>query len=416
MSDIYAQKAKKYKLKYLKLKKQLEGGNSHAYEAPLQQLQLQPQPQAQLQPQAQPQPQAQLQPQKLYYYDIRSLCETSPPIELDKLKIKKKYPSFFNFNFNFDLKKLYTNEYLGQLDYYSTSKVILNTNIKVIKKIFDKNHDYTSEIVYLGKINNKHSNLQNNQEILKKKYENCHLMTSTSDYGYIIRKTIGKSFDQFKKEEINNKNIKIILENLKKSVDNFITKLYDYDNVLCIDKEHIFLKDNKIYYITDNLNKYNKIYNSHIASEGYYPDIIIYFNKIKETNVTKVTKENLIDLLLQEHRNYLLSKYNLVSKNKLDANLLLYKINLNEIFSSLDEKKEYEINVINDKYILPIAKNSDIYALCIFIWGLFKNYSVVLYIETFKLIDKLYDDANKFIKITSPSVLSKRLENILLKL
>jgi hypothetical protein len=357
MSDLYEIKARKYKLKYLKLKQEYigEGG---VYEQP-------------------------------------------PPI-----RFKQIYPTYTKINLN----KLYTNKYIGKI--YSDENGIDELNKKKNIQKYDKRHDYTSEIVYVGKIQ---ENLSGNV--------------------YIVRKTIGNSFEHL--QMINNNNIKQILQSLKDGIINFITKIYDDGYVLCIDKEKMSLKDNKIYYNYDNMYEYDRIHEikSHVTEE-YYPYILKHFDEIIEK---KVTKKQLIDLLLSKHEKHLVQyinemtniKYTFAPLDSINEKVILYydefsliynnknneyKKNVSRVFSSLNENDdEHDINQIYETYISPIAKNSDIYALCNLIWDIYVNQNSSLNQlnnKTLHLIIDLKSDA-LYNLIDGPRDLSTKLDKII---
>jgi hypothetical protein len=92
---------------------------------------------------------------------------------------------------------------------------------------------------------------------------------------------------------------------------------------------------------------------------------------------------------------------------------------LSKLFEKLNDNVVYDINSIYINYILPIAKNADIYALSwsiyeIFFGILFKNilaYKIVNE-NTNNLVKNLLNDA-LYNTINGPNDLSKRLDQII---
>jgi hypothetical protein len=393
MSNLYEIKAIKYKLKYEKLKQEYIGEGGYVNQ------------------------QLQKPPEMVSDVVLDGHCETSPPIRLDDLNISQIYPKYKKVNLN----KLYTNKYIGKL-YWEGNGIDEYNNYKKIKK-YDPNNDYTSEIVFVGKIKESSrgwlsylfqsvsSEKNTFTKILSEKLPSCEVSRSTTPGNvYIIRKTIGKPLE-ISRFIHNDSDIKQILESLKESIINFIAPLYDKGYVLCIDKERIFLKNNKVYYNYNYIYKYDNTYNNNLyVMDGYYPYIIKHFNEINEE---KITKNQLIDLLLSKYKNYEDSKYPNFTKN---INIEKYTNFVNNIFSSLqDGEYEYDINEIFETYILPIAKNSDIYALCNLISDICINHNELfdqLNEKTFKLI--VYLNLNAYNNlIDGPRELSTKLDEII---
>ena len=321
-----------------------------------------------------------------------SRCERSPPINLEGVYTSQLYPIG-----TVDLNKFYTTEYIGELYYDKMAKSILKQYKKIKKS--DKDCKYTSEIVFAGEIKNQPnwldwlfnvSNKQNeNIKILSERLASCEVSGSYDNNVYIIRKNIGTSFDKLNKNDINNQNIKQILQSLKDSIDTFITDLYEKKYIIGdIKPENMTcdLTNNKVYYHTQN-NEYYLYKHKDIRRElGNNPPVLDY---LKNHNVKSITKKDLIEYL-----------------NNYYPSIQSY---LNNLFSYLtDDNKEYDMN----KIISRIAKNSDIYALTQIIKYIYWNFNIQRTTVIEKLINSLRISANEN-SINGPSELSKRLDEII---
>ena len=365
MNDIYAQKAKKYKYKYLKLKKELEGG------------------------------------QEFTFIGKGGFgCIISPPIK---------------FNITDINEEIFTSkDYVAKL----LSKEAFIDEKKEFEEIedIDKEGKHRSKLIYaeqmskeklgdeLGKISRNNETEQLRSCINEKK-----LLKQVSDsydatYGYIISTKVGTSFDKLngyryenenkkiidnskidsiKLESCNEEDIKRILKNLKTSIEDLITKLYD-NNFIHGDLKspNITLDKNYNVYFIDFgfMKKYDNLYyiNGYSQNENY-PNILKTFFSIfpittipnKKSifiNSDKITKFNLINQL-----NINKSRF----KNVIEPRLLKYTelvyIDYSFFFHSLEDNTEYSPQQIYDMCIEPIAKNIDIYALSLFIYQLFFN-------------------------------------------
>jgi hypothetical protein len=367
MSNIYEHKARKYKIKYLKLKKELEGGS---FKTLLKKL--------------------------FNSTTYKTNCTTSPPISLDGLNITQEY-----IKPNTNIKDIINEEHIGNL--LSCKDKIYEEEFKKFKKVseYDPNHTYTSELKFAGLIEKK--GLKD-----KSKYNsiyNCknELIDSAdiNNYGYIISTKVGKTFNILDDNDINENNIKQILQNLKNGIDEFITKLYGKDGEDGVDgyilgdikMENMTLDNNKVYFINySKMHKYkDKNQVEKFAKESNYPYILKRFFEIKEKNVNK---EFLI---------------NFFNDNKI-TNPKDY------IFGILKDKEEYNTNEIYEKYILPIARNIDIYALSMFINSILDKNNFIIGQKKSEITDELarslYIDAI-YNKIDGPRILSERLQQII---
>ena len=246
MSDIYEIKAKKYKYKYLKLKKQYisEGGaigncNLNNY---------------------------------LSEQDFKDLS-------INQIYIDPNYKSFF------DIKTVnsYDQRILSNED-YDKYKINYN-NISQ----YDKDHKFISKQIYVGKFIKKTSTIKNflnintKDENILKKY-GCQLLknNSVNEYIYIINSKLPSTLFTNK---IKDKNSFItILTSIKNFIDTIIEPLYKDNYVFGnIKKENMTLdNNNNIYFIKNTIHMYNDANEiKKIGNEDNYPSIIRYFSQIK---------------------------------------------------------------------------------------------------------------------------------------
>jgi hypothetical protein len=356
MSDIYEQKAKKYKYKYLKLKKEYIGVGGvypqvygqaqypqygqqqyrqQQYGHPQygQQQRFPQQTQAYGQPQQQvyrPQPIQQDQIQKdfisfnkktkIKYIGFGSFgCLISPPLLFNEI-IKKDHP-----NHVIDIKAIESNDnYIGKLLIYDNDGYI--KELKEFKKIitYDPEIKYTPKLIFAGymdktklvpfirNLRDNNNNNNNNDQLqlytcLLQKFEK----NPNKHYGYIISTKVGKSFDKITSNEFKRSSIKTILTSLRNGIDTFINNLYIKGMVHGdIKMGNMTLNDNKVYFIdfgfihahNDN-DKTSMLLSRNISN---YPIILFMFLNVilimfqpphYYTYNTQVYKHNLINLL-----------------------------------------------------------------------------------------------------------------------
>ena len=246
MSDIYEIKAKKYKYKYLKLKKQYisEGGaigncNLNNY---------------------------------LSKQDFKDLS-------INQIYIDPNYKSFFDIQ----TVNSYDQRILSNED-YDKYKINYN-NISQ----YDKDHKFISKQIYVGKFIKKTSTIKNflnintKDENILKKY-GCQLLknNSVNEYIYIINSKLPSTLFTNK---IKDKNSFItILTSIKNFIDTIIEPLYKDNYVFGnIKKENMTLdNNNNIYFIKNTIHMYNDANEiKKIGNEDNYPSIIRYFSQIK---------------------------------------------------------------------------------------------------------------------------------------
>lgn len=257
MTDIYEYKANKYKLKYLKLKRELYGGSGNN--------------------------------------NIDVDCQATKIIDeydLKKLNIKPIFgePIYVNVKVIQNINRYYDNieHYEGRLlslDNYNKYK----NNYDIIKKC-DQNNYNTPTIIFIGdidykyvddrwkKLKNKMSGKNTDYNIIIQYFKTCpnFFKKNNITYKYLIsqqikrydNKNIFKNLeksdkkyninDYFHSKYINDNNIKIILNSLKTAIDNLIKNLYSDGYILGnISEDNIILKE--IYKI-DTKEKDTKVY------------------------------------------------------------------------------------------------------------------------------------------------------------
>jgi hypothetical protein len=392
MSDIYEIKARKYKLKYYKLKKQLEGGFlvKKKLEGGF------------------------LEEFYKYFYTYNKNCMTKPPISLQGLTLTQEYPELSNQSTQIDLDQFNDREHFGQLLSYKDDIYKKEFNNFKLVNSFDKDLQYTSVLKFAGYmekqkfidyIKDKIRTIKNNKDETYTSYNymrNCQYTLiddkDIKNYGYIINTYTGIPFNEMKKEDINDQNIIQILKNLKEGIDNFIKPLYNAGYVLGdIKMENMTCKDNKIYFINySKMHKYEDKYDVKKFAKGdNYSYILPLFFKISEDD----NKENV-------DKEFLMRTFN---NGDIDNPQSI-------IFNDLIKDTMYSINDIYQNYIMPIAINSDIYALSMFIHSIFAEdfFAIGLVIRkiTNEILQKLHKEAISN-QIYGPIDLSNRLQQII---
>ena len=354
MNDLYEQKAKKYKYKYLKLKKNYIGGN------------------------------------KFKFIGKGSFgCIISPPIKFDGISDDicdenhvAKLLSYYNYNL--EIKEY---EKIEKIDKEAKHRSSLKYNILMKKYDVQRNLKLKidmNKINYLNKIKKVNEDVEFNSltsveklyvciknrfldDIIYNVDDNCE-KDKDNCYGYIITTRVGKSFVEQKLGMFKKKQIITILTNLKESIGDLIQKLYDdgsfhgdikFDNMTLDDKLNVYFID--FGFMTEYKNK-EKIYN--YSKNDQYPKILNIFKNIK----TELTKTELINFFKQEY--YKIQIYK-VKNIKLDFSRFFESID--RTIPILEDNKKYDESYIYNNYIEPIAKNIDIYALSLFIYLLFIN-------------------------------------------
>jgi hypothetical protein len=370
-------------------------------------------------------------------------CVISPPILFNDI-IRQDYPDsdkIFNVN---SLDK----NYVGKLLSCGVESYRKELNEYTLVENFDKNGDYTPKLIFAGYMNRQQlvSFIErDNQNTpygsdLNRIY-NCLLEklrdrngSNYENYGYIISTKVGKSFELLSYNEINKSNIKQILESLNDGIKNFIKKLYDNNYVHGdIKLPNMTLKNNKVYFIDFGLvHQYtDKKTNSGTSLNFHYPFILNKFYNIMDKVTKPITKRELIIELYMSpiknenhnyHNNLLLSflltnfKGNRRSNSEISNFIIDYYSNL---LKDLQDNIQYDINYIYTNHILPIAKNSDIHALSLFIYDIFfginfKNIMASNFIgqNTTNLVNNLLEDA-LYNRINGPVHLSNKLDEII---
>jgi hypothetical protein len=469
MNDIYEQKAKKYKYKYLKLKGGFLKFNNH-----------------------------------LEFIGKGTYgCIISPPFQTKKMKLN---------NLNYETK-----DYVGKL--LSCDNNVFNNEHDEFMNLdtIDPEAKYRSKLIY-SEYTSKQELITTLRYTLSRyiQYTQIYQLyyclserifnNKNNNYGYIISTRVGTSFKDHNLNIFNKEEIKIILKNLKKSIEDLIQKLYDDESIHGdIKLANMTLDDNlNIYFIDFGfMTKYNIEKNINNKSKNHqYPDILNIFLNIKNDYKTKliellytkykknkyieqnnliellnynfkyIEQNNLIELLNTEYdkikyifedktvlntdKNNYFDKTKLIKLLKTEYDKIIFMnkselikllntkdyqkslnysiqielleiINLKSIdyshfFQSIDDKK-YNLKDFYIKCIEPIAKNIDIYALSLFIYQLFfyifVNYTNFNYEFINDDIIKILDDLLKnalYNNIDGPKELIKYLDRIIDKL
>jgi hypothetical protein len=199
MSNIYEQKARKYKYKYLKLKQEYigEGGEIN---------------------------------NKL----CKSIILTS---KFQNLEVKEIYKSSI---FRKDWKTYINELHTGKLVWGNPFRFI--DNFKIIKQISNYKQ-YIAKLVYIGKVINKNDLVDGTNKFNKICLESEDYL---NDIHIIIRRNVGITFEDFfiSNTNITNEVFNVILKSLIDGIKNFIIPLYEKGYVLgSCDKEHLLINN-----------------------------------------------------------------------------------------------------------------------------------------------------------------------------
>jgi hypothetical protein len=408
MNDIYKQKAKKYKYKYLKLKNDYIGGVIDS--SWLSWLS-----------------------NRTTYFNFEYIgsggygCIISPPFQFNIQNDNKDnilYPpeKIISDDIYKDIK------YVGKL--LSCDKGSFQTEINEFLKInkIDPEAQHRSQLIFAAYYNRKEltkkltkrfyngkqirklwdclneKNLfkeeknPDNQPYIKDLKNPCN---ENDNYGYIISTKVGTSFDKIDLGKFNKDEIITILTNLKESIKDLIVKLYDDGSIHGDLKLANMTLDNnyKVSFIDFGfVTKINEIINITNASGNHQcSDIIYIFMKIIDNfspffninNMTSLDLINKINSINQPIRKSelieLINKSENEKKNTILPQLLssttLSFIDYSCFFQSLEDEKEYFLIDFYTLCIEPIIKNIDIYALSLFIHQLFFS----IWFKTFNL-------------------------------
>ena len=398
MNDIYIykKKAKKYKSKYLELKKQFGGtipSDLLTEEQPVRQQQI----------------------INNINYDFELIgegsfgCIISPPLQFNE-NINIKFPESNISLSKEELNNIFTSkDYVGKL--LSCDSEVFNQEYQEYLKLnaIDPEAKYRSKLIFaaymtkeeltdqIEKLKSQEGKLKLKLKLLEEKEDSISIPVLTpletlyfclkdkkllsyynkpnisKNYGYIISTRVGKSFKDHELGKFNNDQIIKILENLKESIGDLIQKLYNNKSIHGdIKLENMTLDANlKVYFIDFGfMQKYTDLDYS-ITQNHQYPDILNIFFKIKNSEENKpMNKKKLIELLKNE-------KYQKDKKYSIQSIILnktkINYINYSRFFESIDDE-EHDLDYFYNKCIGPIAKNSDIYALSVYIYVLFFNF------------------------------------------
>jgi hypothetical protein len=413
MIDIYEQKAKKYKYKYLKLKNTYiaKGGNGYwkdlekIFEPVITPI-VQKVKEVSHQIEQVVKPISQLVLLHNINYKVEFIgsgtygCIISPPLQFNN-------NNNINIKFNKNINNIFTsNDYVGKL--LSCDDNAFNDEYDEFKKLekIDPEANHRSQLIFAAymsieelkeNLNFLLNNVKNNETYAQlKKLEKCLInpqkkiinYSSSKNYGYIISTRVGKSFEEIITLKNNKflKNFTIILEKLKESIKDLIKKFYDKDFIhgdIKFDNMTITLNDkdelddkSKIYFIDfgfmQKYDDYEKL--KYKFSNFIYPDILYFFYLLNTLYTREISKSELNTSTISKSK--LIEILNIQKKPKSHLSTLLKKTRLNNIdyscfFHSLEDNKEYPLKDIYTECIKPIMKNSDIYALSLYIHSLF---------------------------------------------
>ena len=370
-----------------------------------------------------------------YYfeYDIEYIgdgsfgCVISPPLQFNsEIYIKNLINNNDINNNDKKLKEIFTSKnYVGKL--LSCDNEIFNTEYREFLELneIDPEAKHRSQLIFAAYMNKESlrknfslllNNVKNKiQEELQKyektqKYEkiqkqfielyNCFFnpekqiinSSSSENYGYIISTRVGKSLIQILNNNkiSGNNNIIIFLEKLKESIRDLIQKLYDdesihgdikFDNMtMTLNNKGEFDDNSKICFIDFGFKQKYNILNTLITYNHQYPYILQSFkmiiNKYKEDDF--LTKSELINELIkiENDRKRKNEKYDRPLIMNIIQQHFNNNININYscFFHSLEDNTKYKLIDFYTKCIKPIAKNIDIYALSLYIYGLFFSF------------------------------------------
>jgi tRNA A-37 threonylcarbamoyl transferase component Bud32 len=370
MNDLYGQKAKKYKYKYLKLKKQyIAEGGFWLFDDLVNMI---------IPPKQSPK-------QNITFNFIGKGsfgCIISPPIIFNNISndyYKENYVAKLLSKNNFD-KEIKEYENINKIDPEAKyrSKLIFEKSMEkkdiqlYLKSLISENR--IIDLNQIKKSNKLTENEFNKLSSVEKLYvciNNRFLNNDDdNDYGYIISTKVGKSFKDHNLGIFNNEKIITILTNLKESIGDLIQKLYDDESIHGdIKSDNMTLDDNlNVYFIDFGLmTKYTNEKQIRNQSLNYhYPKILNIFLNYNN----KMTKIELIKHFKNEYLKIQSLKY------------LNFKVDFSRFFESIDKKipileddKEYLKDNIYKYYIEPIAKNIDINSLSLFIYELIFSFN-----------------------------------------
>jgi hypothetical protein len=353
-------------------------------------------------------------------------------------------PSTFNNIVKLD-RNVNLNEYVGKLvsmeSYANEYK-----QLEIVKKI-DPEGNYTPQLLYNKIMDKQHiinnlgklhidviSCLEQKNIIPPRQYGyNTPPIPPHNHIGYIISKHVGKTIDKMTDDIFNINTIVTILQSLKLNIDEFIVQLYGKSHIHGdIKPQNTTLKQNKVYFIDFGMmGKYNdpKPPNLLYLINPNYPNILSRFyhviNNYNNNYGIRITKIELIQKLMEQTNAHIIpfiDAYNTQLYKQFP--FLIYDNNYyKSFFTQLDDNRRYSLDFIYTHCIIPILKNTDIYALSFLIYEIFnglcygyfykfKLANTFTHNKTQHLVRELFIDALHN-KIDGPLDLSARLTNII---
>jgi hypothetical protein len=361
-------------------------------------------------------------------------CIISPPLILTNI-VKQDFPNDDTIKIDIDILD---NEYVAKILSCKNKVYKKEYDSNMLIKAFDENGNHTPQMIFAGYMNRPdliqyiktQKNIENQE--LKKLYSCLDIKLAKNYhkyYGYIITKNVGTSFNNL--PNIDKQNIIPILKSLKDGIDTFITKLYKAEYIHGdIKFPNITLKDNKVYFIDFGFmhNYTDKIINYGYSNDFHYPIVLKQFYKIyyayTTNKIKKIIKQELINSLIKN----LITYYNKNTYHDSMSLKFLFETSSNqdkqmneyydELFKTLEDNT-LNLEQIYTTYIKPIAQNSDIHALSLFIYDLFfgidyDNIKAGQFVneDTKNLVKKLLKHAI-YNRIEGPKGLSERLDEII---
>ena len=207
MTDIYKQKAEKYKYKYLKLKQELYGGGGDGCTK---------------------NPPILFNPKKIYTLKKDEYFDNFNESGKGKILIKQDYPDNQTDINHFNNNNLYTARLINYTDYSLQLKSL--TDIKNNSEI---NLEYTTGIKYAYTI---HKTKQEKKRRfwrgvhpneLRKKFSKCNIIGDSYNYGYIISDKPSESLTDLFLNKLSSEDFNNLLNNLITAIQEFIIPLFN---------------------------------------------------------------------------------------------------------------------------------------------------------------------------------------------
>jgi hypothetical protein len=397
MNNIYEQKAKKYKYKYLKLKRlkneleyigELEGGIDYNYDNKIKILidekfdQLSNEKKEQI---------LINEIEKLSNEEIEQILNK----EIEQLPKKNNNLSYF-YNFNrigLELN-LFNKNGLNKKIYKEIKKRLENEKLENEKLENERLKRLENERLENERLEKLESERLENERLENERLENERLENER------LEKLESEKLENERLEKLEDTDFKEKIKNLKKAINEDIKLLYDKKKIIGNINKDIFNNNNVNLNINEpieikdwNINSINSI-NSNISK--IKSDVLKCFIDLKKN---AITREQLINCKIDEDE-----INNLLTKIKTEDEKIKNKGNFN-----YDHKYIFDRNYINNEIIIKIVRNIDLYTINDIIYDLYKNLNNNLKIK----YESLFNNENKINLNYTPDDLINRLEQIL---